>query len=399
MLKDKVVVVGVCGGIAAYKVADLVSRLKKQGAHVHVIMTRSATSFVAPLTFQVLSQNYVVEDMFDRPYSWEIEHISLAQKADIFVIAPATANIIGKVAGGIADDMLSTTIMATRSPVIFAPAMNCNMFENPVVQKNITYLKSLGYMFVEPQVGRLACGDVGKGKMAENDDIIDKITASIAYKKDLKDLNVLVTAGPTQEPIDPVRFISNHSSGKMGYAIAKAAWYRGANVTLITGPTHLPVPKGIDVVYVTTAIEMYEAVMRYYEKASMIIKAAAVSDYRSCQVADNKIKKGTNLEIPLTQNPDILSALGSKVKNQVLIGFSMETEQLEKYAMQKLAGKNLDMIVANNLSEEGAGFAGDTNIVTLIDRKGNLEKLPKMSKEALAHQIVDKGVAIYHHKR
>ena len=399
MLKDKVVVIGVCGGIAAYKAADLVSRLKKQGADVHVIMTRSAASFVASLTFQSLSQNYVVEDMFDRPYSWEIEHISLAQKADVFVIAPATANIIGKVAGGIADDMLTTTVMATQSPVIFAPAMNCNMFENPVVQKNITYLKSLGYIFVEPQVGRLACGDVGKGKMAENEAIIDQITAAIAHEKDLTDVNVLVTAGPTQEPIDPVRFITNYSSGKMGYAIAKAAWYRGANVTLVTGPTHLSAPEGIEVIQIKTALQMYEAVISYHEKADIIIKAAAVSDYRPSQIASNKIKKGINLEIPLTQNTDILLALGNKVTHQVLIGFSMETQHLEEYAMKKLKDKNLDMIVANNLSQEGAGFAGDTNIVTLIDRKGNIDKLPKMTKEALAHKIVDKGLAIYHHKR
>jgi phosphopantothenoylcysteine decarboxylase/phosphopantothenate--cysteine ligase len=399
VLKGKVIVIGVCGGIAAYKSADLVSRLKKLNAEVHVIMTRSACEFVNPLTFQSLSQNYVISDMFQEPRSWEIEHISLAQKADLFVIAPATANIIGKVANGIADDMLSTTIMATKSPVVFAPAMNCNMYENVIVQQNIERLKALNYIFVEPQIGRLACGDIGKGKLAEADDIVEMIVQTVGYQKDLKNMKLLVTAGPTREPIDPVRFITNYSSGKMGYAIARAAKYRGADVILVTGPTALKPIEGIQMVKVNTALEMYDAVMQHYESTSVIIKAAAVSDYRPLQVSQNKIKKEhSDLEIKVTKNPDILADLGKKVKNQVLIGFSMETQHLEEYAREKLIRKNLDLIVANDLSEPGAGFAVDTNIVKMIDRNGNVENISIMTKDQLAHIILDKALAIYHQK-
>jgi len=399
MLKDKTVVVGICGGIAAYKAADLVSRLKKLRANVHVIMTKSACEFITPLTLQSLSQNYVVSDMFQEPRTWEIEHISLAQKADLFVIVPATANIIGKVAAGIADDMLSTTIMATKSPVIFAPAMNCNMYENPIVQENIKKLEQLGYLFVEPSYGRLACGDIGKGRLAEINDIVEKILQTIAFPKDMKGLRVLVTAGPTREVLDPVRFITNYSSGKMGYAIAKAAKYRGADVTLISGPTSLESINGIHTIFVESALDMYYAVMEHYKEASVIIKSAAVGDYRPAEVSAHKMKKDETTDIKLIKNPDILAELGSKIHHhQVLIGFSMETQDLEKYAKEKLVKKNLDFIVANDLSQEGAGFAGDTNIVKIIGRDGSIEDVPKMSKEQLAHIILDKALQVYRSK-
>ncbi|MDK2799889.1 MAG: phosphopantothenoylcysteine decarboxylase / phosphopantothenate---cysteine ligase [Clostridiales bacterium] len=399
MLKGKTIVVGVCGGIAAYKSADIISKLKKLNAELHVIMTRSAREFISPLTFQSLSQNYVIYDMFQEPRSWEIEHISLAQKADLFIVVPATANMIGKIANGIADDMLSTTIMATKSPVIIAPAMNCDMFENIIVQKNIQRLQALGYIFVEPQVGRLACGDIGQGKLADVDDIIEIIKQTVAFDKDLKDLNVLVTAGPTREAIDPVRFITNHSSGKMGYSIAKVAKYRGAKVTLVSGPTNLKPIKGIQMIDVNSALEMYEAVMAHFEEADIIIKAAAVSDYRPLKSEKHKIKKQQNdLEIQLTKNPDILMELGKKVTNQVLIGFSMETQLLKEYAKEKLIKKNLDLIVANNLSEKGAGFAVDTNIATLINKNGDIENMPIMTKDELAYVILDKALAIHKKK-
>jgi phosphopantothenoylcysteine decarboxylase/phosphopantothenate--cysteine ligase len=337
--------------------------------------------------------------MFQEPRSWEIEHISLAQKADLFIVVPATANMIGKIANGIADDMLSTTIMATKSPVIIAPAMNCDMFENIIVQKNIQRLQALGYIFVEPQVGRLACGDIGQGKLADVDDIIEIIKQTVAFDKDLKDLNVLVTAGPTREAIDPVRFITNHSSGKMGYSIAKVAKYRGAKVTLVSGPTNLKPIKGIQMIDVNSALEMYEAVMAHFEEADIIIKAAAVSDYRPLKSEKHKIKKQQNdLEIQLTKNPDILMELGKKVTNQVLIGFSMETQLLKEYAKEKLIKKNLDLIVANNLSEKGAGFAVDTNIATLINKNGDIENMPIMTKDELAYVILDKALAIHKKK-
>ncbi|WHH59902.1 bifunctional phosphopantothenoylcysteine decarboxylase/phosphopantothenate--cysteine ligase CoaBC [Petroclostridium sp. X23] len=399
MLKGKVVVIGVCGGIAAYKSADLVSKLKKLNAEVHVIMTRSACEFIKPLTFQSLSQNAVIEDMFEKPRAWEIEHISLAQKADVFVVAPATANIIGKVANGIADDMLSTTVMAAKCPVIFAPAMNCNMYENPIVQQNIQKLKDFDYLFVEPGYGRLACGDIGKGKLADTDDILDRIIETAAYDKDLAGHKVLVTAGPTRESIDPVRFITNYSSGKMGYAIAKAAKYRGAEVILVTGPTDLSPIKGIKTIPVNTALEMHDAVMEHFKDATLIIKSAAVGDYRPVETSENKIKKNEGfLEMKLIKNPDILMELGAGITHQVLIGFSMETQNLEGYAKEKLTKKNLDMIIANDLSQQGAGFSVDTNIVTILDRSGSMERLPKMAKDRLAHIILEKGLSIYKQK-
>lgn len=396
MLKGKTIVIGVCGGIAAYKAADLISKLKKLHANVHVIMTRSACEFVQPLTFQSLSQNYVVSDMFAEPRTWDIEHISLAKKGDLFVVIPATANIIGKVANGIADDMLSTTIMATKSPVMFAPAMNSNMYENPIVQSNIKRLMDLNYLFVEPASGRLACGDEGRGKLADVEDIVHAILLNIAYPKDLKGLNILVTAGPTQENIDPVRFITNHSSGKMGYAVARAALYRGANVTLVTGPSSIKPINGVKTIHVTSAQEMYEKVMDCYSHSSIIIKAAAVSDYRPLQASDSKLKKKEDtMKIELTKNPDILLELGKKISNQVLVGFSMETQNLEGYAREKLQKKNLDMIVANDLSEQGAGFKVDTNRVKIISKDGTVEDMPLMSKNDLAHIILDKAFNIY----
>ncbi len=395
MLKGKVVVLGVCGGIAAYKSVDLVSRLRKLNAEVHVIMTRSACKFISPLTFQTLSQNYVITDLFQDPKTWEIEHISLAKKADIMVIVPATANIIGKVANGIADDMVSTTVMACKSRVVFAPAMNSNMYDNPIVQNNIEYLKSLKYEFIEPECGRLACGDVGTGKLADINYIVDGIVDSIAFNKDLKDINIMVTAGPTMEAIDPVRFISNHSSGKMGYAIARAAKYRGANVTLVSGPVAIDPVKGVKIIKVTTANEMYNAVIGLYKEMSIIIKSAAVSDFYPENVSNQKIKKKDTIDIRLNKNPDILKELGEKITHQVLVGFSMETQDLVGNAKEKLRSKNLDFIVANDLFERGAGFGVDTNIVKIITRNGEVESFPLMSKDELAHVILDKALLGY----
>ncbi len=410
MLSGKIVVVGVCGGIAAYKSADLISKLKKLNAEVHVIMTASAEEFIKPLTFQSLSQNYVTRDMFGEPKTWDIEHISLAKKADIIVVIPATANIIGKVANGIADDSLTSTIMAAKCPVIFAPAMNTNMYSNPIVQKNIGVLKSYNYKFVDPQCGRLACGDVGTGKLADTDDILDYIIDSISFEKDLMGLNVLVTAGPTREAIDPVRFISNYSSGKMGYSIARAAKYRGADVTLISGPVSIKAVNGINIIKINSAQEMYEAVMNNYEQAHIIIKAAAVSDFSPEQVFEHKIKKnddisicddassGKAISINFKKNPDILKELGRRIKKQVLVGFAMETEDLEANAKEKLKNKNLDFIVANDLSQTGAGFSVDTNIVKIISRTGDIESIPLMLKDKLSHVILDRAVRVYRDK-
>jgi len=356
-------------------------------------MTKSAQKFVQPLSFQSLSQNYVVTDMFDEPKTWEIEHISLAQKADLFVIAPATANIIGKIANGIADDMLTTTVMATKAPVLIAPAMNTNMYENPIVQENIRKLKQMGYRFIEPDTGQLACGDIGKGKLPPPEKIVEEIFQLLNRKLDLKGKKIIVTAGPTREPIDPVRYITNHSSGKMGYAIAERAAYRGAEVLLISGPTHLPSPYGVQRINVNTTLEMYEAVMEKAQWADIIIKAAAVADFRPAAVAENKIKKtDADLMMPLTRNPDILKELGStKRPNTVLIGFAAETQDLIENAKKKIESKNLDFIVANDLTTEGAGFQSDTNVVTIIDRQGRMEHLSKMSKSELAEVILDKA--------
>jgi phosphopantothenoylcysteine decarboxylase/phosphopantothenate--cysteine ligase len=389
-------VIGVTGGIAVYKTLDLVSRLKKLNVNINIIMTSSAQEFVKPLSFQSLSQNYVVTDMFKEPKTWDVEHISLAQKADLFVIAPATANIIGKIANGIADDMLSTTVMATRAPVLIAPAMNTNMYENPIVQNNIERLKQLGYYFIDPASGRLACGDYGRGKLAAPEDIVNeivKILKTCSKSKDLLGKKVIVTAGPTQEPIDPVRYITNHSSGKMGYSLAEAARKRGAEVILISGPTNLKKPYDIKTVDIVTANDMYEAILNHFDDADIIIKAAAVSDYRPSNISNQKIKKSNfDLDIKLTRNPDILYELGKKKKNKILVGFAAETNDLMNNAIKKVNKKNLDFIVANDLSQQGAGFKEETNIVTIIDKKGKIEKFDKMKKDEVADIILDKIV-------
>ena len=394
MLKGKTVVMGVTGGIACYKAANIVSMLKKLGANVHVLMTKSATQFVSPLTFQTLSKNRVVTDMFDAPNHWEVEHISLAESADIFLIAPATANIIGKIANGIADDMLSTTVMATKAKVVIAPAMNSNMYENPIVQKNIEYLKSLGYIFVNPESGMLACGTCGNGRLANEETIVETVVSQIAFTKDFAGKNVLVTAGATQEALDPVRYITNHSTGKMGYAIAKAAYRRGANVKLVSAPSALHAPSGIEVINVTSAIQMCDAVMQNSQWADVIIKSAAVGDYRPKQQQEQKIKKDSDMTLELVKNPDILQQLGmNKRPDQVLIGFCMETQNLLDNATEKLKKKNCDIMIANNLFDKGAGFAHDTNTVTVLKPDEQPRSLPNMSKDDLAHIILDECAA------
>lgn len=391
MLKGKKIVLGVSGGIAAYKACELVSRLKKLEADVHVIMTDSAAKFVTPLTFQSLSLNQVAVDMFEAPKYWEIEHISLAKLADIFVIAPATANIIGKLACGIADDMLSTTAMATKARVIIAPAMNTNMYDNPVVQRNIKQLKELGYVFVEPVEGRLACGDVGKGKMADPAAIEKAIMDTISPEQDLAGKSILVTAGPTQEAIDPVRFITNHSTGKMGYALAGKAAQRGAKVYLVSGPTNLDTPSGVTRYDVISARDMHNKVMELFPECDIVIKAAAVADYAPENVYSQKLKKSSEeLELKLTKNPDILYELGKIKGDKIIVGFAMETEKLIENAAEKVRKKNLDFIVANDLNEAGAGFAGDTNVVKLIDREGNIESIPLKKKHEVADIILDR---------
>lgn len=391
MLKGKKIVLGVTGGIAAYKAADLVSRLKKSGAEVFVIMTDHASEFVMPLTFQTLSQNPVATDMFEAPATWEVEHIALAKKADLFIIAPASANVIGKVAHGIADDMLTTTVMATRAPVLFAPAMNTQMYLNPVVQRNIGILKELGYHFEDPGTGRLACADVGVGKMAEPQILLERAEQLLNDRKDLAGTSVMITAGPTCEAIDPVRYITNHSSGKMGYALARQAALRGAEVVLISGKTALEPPTGVRMVNVTSAAEMYGAVMSNYEPCQVLIKAAAVADYRPKNVADKKLKKkDDDLVIPLERTQDIALALGKVKGERVFVGFAAETNDVIEHARDKVLRKGFDFIVANNILQEGAGFKGDTNIVTLIDPDGSQQALEQMDKRAVADVILDK---------
>lgn len=397
---SKTVVLGVSGGIAAYKACDVVSRLRKENVQVNVIMTKHATEFVSALTFQSISQNPVAVEMFEPVTNWDIEHISLAKKADIFLIAPATANVIGKIANGIADDMLSTTVMATKAPVVIAPAMNTNMYENPVTQANIQKLKDLGYIFIEPGYGRLACGDLGPGKLAEPDLIVENIKFLLNKTDELKGKNVLVTAGPTQEAIDPVRYITNKSTGKMGYALAYQAALMGAKVTLVTGPTNLEVPFGIsEVIKVKSAQQMYEAVTSSFDEMDIVIKSAAVADYKPKNISDSKIKKSdSDLVLELDRNKDILFELGKLKTKQVLVGFAAETDDLIANAQKKLAKKNLDFIVANDLKQEGAGFAGDTNIVKLLFADGNIEELPIMTKNQLSKEIYDKIIYIMHNK-
>ena len=390
MLMSKCVVIGVSGGIAAYKTANLVSDLVKHGVKVHVIMTKNATNFITPTTFEVLSGNKCIVDTFDRGFTFEVEHISLAKKADLILIAPATANIIAKLSAGIADDMLTTTVLAAKCPILVAPAMNTNMYEHITVRNNLEKLSSYGYEIIEASSGRLACGDVGKGKLADIEVLFAHIVKNIAYEKDLAGKNVLVTAGPTIEKIDPVRFISNHSSGKMGIELAKAAAYRGAKVRLILGKTALKRPEFVDIVDVVSAQDMYEAVKEFASDSDIIIKSAAVADYRPYDVADEKMKKSDGeLSIRLERTTDILKYLGENKKdNQFLCGFSMETSNLIENSRLKLEKKNLDMIVANNLKEEGAGFAKDTNKVSIITKE-DIIQTEVLSKKKVAHKILD----------
>ena len=391
MLEGKTVLLGVTGSIAAYKIAYLASALKKQQADVHVLMTRNATNFINPITFETLTGNKCLVDTFDRNFQFQVEHVSIAKKADVVMIAPASANVIGKLAHGIADDMLTTTIMACRCKKFISPAMNTNMFENPIVQDNLKTLEHYGYEVIDPAVGYLACGDTGAGKMPEPETLLNYILRECACEKDMKGLKVLVTAGPTQEAIDPVRYITNHSSGKMGYAIAKMAMLRGADVTLVSGRTALAPPPFVRVVPVVTARDMYEAVTSVSQEQDIIIKAAAVADYRPASVSDEKIKKkDDDMSIALERTDDILKYLGEhKPDGQFLCGFSMETENMIGNSRVKLIRKNLDMVAANNVKMAGAGFQGDTNVLTLITQDEEVS-LPLMSKEDAASKILDR---------
>jgi len=390
MLKNKKIVLGVTGGIAAYKAAELVRELVRGGAEVFVVMTRSAQAFVTPLTFQTLSGNKVATDLFSLVEESEIGHISLADRADILVIAPATANVIGKIAGGIADDLLTTVVMATKAPVLLAPAMNVHMWENPICRENIQKLSARGYHFVEPETGELACGYEGKGRLPEIPAIAEEIRALLS-PPDLRGETLLVTAGPTEEPLDPVRFLSNRSSGKMGFAVARAARRRGGKVILVSGPTALAAPSGMKFIPVRTAAQMREAVLENLPAASVLVMAAAVSDFRPKGVSPEKIKKsGAQPTLSLELNPDILSEAGRRKGKRLIVGFAAETESLLANAQRKLAEKNLDLIVANDVSLPGAGFAVDTNIVKVIDRSGKVEELPLMDKEELANRILDR---------
>lgn len=392
MLKGKNILLGVTGGIAAYKAADICSRLVKNHANVDVIMTEHALNFITPNTFEALSHNKVTTDTFDRNHPFEVEHIALADKADCVIIAPATANIIGKLANGIADDMLSTTLLACEGPKLIAPAMNTHMWNNPIVQDNIEKLKKYGYIIIEPVSGHLACGYNGSGKLAEPSVIVDWIINSCAHEKDMQGLKLMVSAGPTCEDLDPVRFLTNRSSGKMGYSIASAAASRGAEVTLVSGPVTLSAPAGVEVVNIRSAAEMFREITSRQDEMDIIIKAAAVADYRPASFKDNKIKKkddGSDLSLPLERTDDILKYLGEhKKEGQFLCGFSMETENMVENSRKKLESKNIDLVAANNVKVEGAGFKGDTNVITLISRDNETE-LPLMSKWEAAHKLLD----------
>lgn len=390
MLKGKTVVLAVSGSIAAYKIASLASALKKLHANVQVLMTKNAVNFINPITFESLTGNKCLVDTFERNFQYSVEHVALAKQADVVLVAPASANVIGKIAHGIADDMLTTTVMACKCKKIIAPAMNTNMFDNPILQDNLKILEHYGYEVISPAVGYLACGDTGAGKMPEPELLLQYILREIAYEKDMQGKRVLVTAGPTQESIDPVRFITNHSTGKMGYAIAKMCMLRGAEVTLVSGPTSVAKPEFVHVVDVVTAKEMYEEVTKRAKDQDIIIKAAAVADYRPKSVSSEKMKKkDDDLAIPMERTDDILKFLGEhKKEHQFLCGFSMETENMLENSRKKLEKKHLDMIVANNLKVEGAGFAGDTNVVTIITGQEEVS-LGKMTKEETALRILD----------
>lgn len=390
MLQGKTVVLGVTGSIAAYKIASLASKLVKLHADVHVLMTQNATNFITPITFETLTGNKCLIDTFDRNFQFDVAHVSLAKKADVMLIAPASANVIGKIANGIADDMLTTTVMASTAPVLISPAMNTHMYENPIVQDNLQKLERFGYKIIAPAVGMLACHDVGAGKMPEPEMLLDWILREIAYKKDLQGKKILVTAGPTQEAVDPVRYLTNHSTGKMGYALARCAMLRGADVTLVTGPTAITPPPFVQTVAVTSAEEMYQEVTKRAAEQNAIIMAAAVADYRPATVSAEKQKKQAgDAVLPLSRTKDILAYLGEhKPAGQFLCGFSMETQHMLENSRAKLKRKHLDMICANNLKVAGAGFGTDTNVVTLIQAQKEQE-LPLQSKEAVGHAILD----------
>ncbi|MBQ1688486.1 MAG: bifunctional phosphopantothenoylcysteine decarboxylase/phosphopantothenate--cysteine ligase CoaBC [Lachnospiraceae bacterium] len=390
MFTGKTIVLGVTGSIAAYKIANLTSMLVKQHADVHVIMTKNATNFINPITFETLTNHKCLVETFDRNFQFHVAHVSLAQQADLMLIAPASANIIAKLAHGIADDMLSTTALACTAPILVSPAMNTRMYENPITQDNIATLRKYNFTVIEPDTGFLACRDTGAGKMPSEEVLFSYIEKNIACEKDLAGKRILVTAGPTQEAIDPVRFISNHSTGKMGYAIAKRAMLRGAKVTLISGKTSLQPPAFVDVVPIVSAQDMYDAVMKYAPEQDIIIKSAAVADYTPAQVASEKVKKKEGeLSIPLLRTKDILANLGAQKKaGQILCGFSMETENMLENSRKKLEKKNADLIVANNLKDTGAGFGTDTNVVTFISEEETRE-LPMLSKEEVADALLD----------
>ena len=399
MFTNQTIVLGVTGSIAAYKIASLASMLVKQHANVHVIMTQNATNFINPITFETLTGHKCLVDTFDRNFEFQVEHVSLAKQADLMLIAPASANVIGKMAHGIADDMLTTTVLACKAPIYVSPAMNTNMYENPIVQGNLRILEKYGMKVIDPASGYLACGDTGAGKMPEPETLFAYIEAELAHEKDLAGKRVLVTAGATQEALDPVRYLTNHSTGKMGYALAKAAMLRGAQVTLVSGQTSLEPPLAVDVVPIVSAQDMYEAVERRFDDTDLLIMAAAVADYRPKEYVDQKIKKkaGGNV-LELARTTDIIGTLsGRKHPGQFLCGFSMETEHMLENSRAKLEKKNLDMIVANNLRTEGAGFGTETNVVTLIRADGQTE-LPKMSKLEVSHRILDEVVRTFDKK-
>ncbi|MCD8050015.1 MAG: bifunctional phosphopantothenoylcysteine decarboxylase/phosphopantothenate--cysteine ligase CoaBC [Clostridia bacterium] len=395
MLKGKNVVLGVTGGIAAYKAADVASRLVKTGADVKVIMTEDATRFIAPETFRAIVNNRVYTSVFDEKEEG-VAHIELARNADAVLVAPATANFIGKAACGIADDMLSTVVLAAHDKkIIIAPAMNCHMYENPIVQENLKRLMERGFVVIEPESGHLACGEDGKGRLPQPEDIVERVFAEIAYEKNLAGKRVVVTAGATQEALDPVRYVTNHSSGKMGYALAKIARAKGAEVTLISGVTSLKKPIDVNVIDVVSARDMYEKAIECFDDCDIMIKAAAVADYRPKSISEQKIKKREGaLVLELERTDDILAQLGKRKKGQILVGFCMETEKLVESAKRKLKDKNLDMVCANSLNKEGAGFGTDTNIITLINKSGNEEELPIDTKENLAAEILDRAAEL-----
>jgi len=394
MLKEKNIIVGIAGGIAAYKACEIIRRLKKLGAQVIVAVTENAQKFITPLTLETLSENEVVSEMFPEKRMVGVRHVNLAQWADLILIAPATANIVGKIRAGIADDILSTVVISTKSPVMIAPAMNVNMYENPIFQENMEYLKKLGYKFVEPEIGDLASG-VGKGRLPKPETIVGQVVRLLTGKRDLEGRSILVTAGRTQEPLDPVRYLSNRSSGKMGYAIAEVAQRRGAKVTLISGPSDLPIPAEVNLVRIEKAKEMYSAVSSHFGKTDVLIMAAAVSDFVPSIESQEKIKrKQEEVLLKLKPSKDILKQMGRRKKRQILVGFSLETENEIKNSKKKLLEKNLDLIVVNNPNVPGAGFEVDTNQVILVDKRGRTEKLPLLSKREVAEKVLDKVSAL-----